>query len=395
MNTSVIDNVLKGDRRAIGRAISALENGGESAYAIRRGIAVRQGAAHVIGVTGPPGAGKSTLVSAMIRCLRERGLTVAVVAVDPSSPFTGGAVLGDRVRMGERQSDEGVFIRSLASRGHLGGLATAASDVIDLFDAAGFDVVLVETVGAGQSEVEITRYADTRIVVCPPGLGDDVQAIKAGILEIADVFVVTKADLPDSRKTESDLRAMLALRKDKNALPSVLKVVGTTGEGVDGLAEVLCQRTVRGKRHEAGGAREAHQTLSRFIASDNVANLLGFELVSASKGSTTLRMRVQRKHINFNGKCHGGILFSFGDMALGLACNSHGQLATLVDGQLSISTAVDEGDWLIAHAYEVSRSRKIGSYQVRIFKASDNTHIALMHGTVYVLDRPPVGANDE
>lgn len=395
MDTALIFKALEGDRRAIGRAISALEDGGASAYAIRQATAARQGRAHVIGVTGPPGGGKSTLVSAMIRGLRERGMTVAVVAVDPSSPFTGGAVLGDRIRMGERQSDDGVFIRSLASRGHLGGLATAAADVIDLFDAAGFDVVIVETVGAGQSEVEITRFADTRIVVCPPGLGDDVQAIKAGILEIADVFVVTKADLPDSRKTASDLRAMLALRKDQCHLPPVLQVVATSGDGVDKLVEVLLQRSERGKRHAVDGAQEAYRHLSGFIAQDNVANLLGFELVAAAKGTATLRMKVQRKHINFNGKCHGGILFSFGDMALGLACNSHGKLATLVDGQMSISTAVDEGDWLIAHASEVSRSRKIGSYQVRIFRASDNAHIALIHGTVYVLDRPPVGANDE
>ena len=395
MNTAFIQNAIDGDRRAIGRAISALENGGENAYAIRKAIAAHQGTAHVIGVTGPPGAGKSTLVSAMIRGFRERGKTVAVVAVDPSSPFTGGAVLGDRIRMGERQSDEGVFIRSLASRGHLGGLATAASDVIDMFDAAGFDVVIVETVGAGQSEVEITRYADTKIVVCPPGLGDDVQAIKAGILEIADVFVVNKADLPDSRKTESDLKAMLALRKDKGAQPEVLKVVATSGDGVDALVGLLDQRTGRGMRHTANGANRAYRQLSGFIANDNLANLMGFELVSASEGSATLRMKVERKHINFNGKCHGGALFALGDMALGLACNSRGKLATLVDGQMSISTAVDEGDWLVAHATEVRRSRKIGSYQVRIFRASDDAHIALIHGTVYVLDRSPVGANDE
>lgn len=395
MNKASIQQALKGDRRAIGRAISALESGGESAYAIRHAMAAAQGRAHVIGVTGPPGGGKSTLVSAMIRYIRERGLTVAVAAVDPSSPFTGGAVLGDRIRMGERQSDEGVFIRSLASRGHLGGLATAASDVIDLFDASGFDVVIVETVGAGQSEVEITRYADTKIVVCPPGLGDDVQAIKAGILEIADVFVVTKADLPDSRKTESDLRAMLALRKKKDELPEVMKVVATNNEGVDALVGKLMERTPRGVRHEFGGARDTYRQLSKFIASDNVAGMLGMELLAASRGSATLRMKVQRQHINFNGKCHGGVLFSLGDMALGLACNSQGQLATLVDGQLSISTAVDEGEWVIAHAWEVSRSRKIGSYQVRITRASDDAHVALIHGTVYVLDRPPAGANDE
>lgn len=395
MNTDLINKVMKADRRAIGRAISALESNGESAYAIRQALASHQGAAQVIGITGPPGGGKSTLVSAMIRCIRDRDLTVAVVAVDPSSPFTGGAVLGDRIRMGDRQSDSGVFIRSLASRGRLGGLATAASDVIDLFDAAGFDVIIVETVGAGQSEVEITQYADAKIVVCPPGLGDDVQAIKAGILEIADIFVVTKSDLPDSRKTESDLRAMLALRKNTSVLPAVIKVTATQGDGVDELVDLLLKRPERGRRHEAGGVREAYQQLSKFIASDNLADLLGFELVSAEKGSATLRMKVERKHINFNGKCHGGALFAFGDMALGLACNSRGKLATLVDGQMSISNAVEEGDWLIAHAYEISRSRKVGSYQVRIYKAENKQHVSLMHGTVYILDKPPLGMNSD
>lgn len=387
-SSAFIQTALAGDRRSIGRAISALENGSETAYAVRQAVAGRQGRAHVIGVTGPPGGGKSTLVSALIRGLRERGRTVAVAAVDPSSPFTGGAVLGDRIRMGDRQSDAGVFIRSLASRGHLGGLAVAAGDVIDLFDAAGFDVVIVETVGAGQSEVEITRYADTRVVVCPPGLGDDVQAIKAGVLEIADVFVVTKADLPDARKTESDLLAMLALRRGQASPPPVRKVSAPSGEGIEDLVEWLDSRTQRGLRHEAGGVKKAYSQTSTCIAADNLAQLLGIELVAASVGSTTVRMKVERRHINFNGKCHGGALFALGDMALGLACNSHGRLATLVDGQMSISTAVDEGDWLVAHASEVSRSRKIGSYQVHVTRAKDNAHIALMHGTVYVLDRP-------
>lgn len=176
---------------------------------IRASVGAHVGRAHVIGITGPPGGGKSTLVSALIKQLRARGHTVAVVAVDPSSPFTGGAVLGDRIRMGEHQADEGMFIRSLASRGHLGGLARAAGDVVDVFDAAGFDTIIVETVGAGQSEVEVTRIADTRLVVCPPGLGDDIQAIKAGVLEIADAFVVSKSDLPDAQRTENELRSML------------------------------------------------------------------------------------------------------------------------------------------------------------------------------------------
>lgn len=364
------------------------------AYEVRRAIAASQGRAHVIGVTGPPGGGKSTLVSVLIKGLRKRGRTVAVVAIDPSSPFTGGAVLGDRIRMGERQSDDGVFIRSLASRGHLGGLSLAAGDVIDLFDASGFDVVIVETVGAGQSEVEITRFADTRVVVCPPGLGDDVQAIKAGVLEIADIFVVTKADLPDARKTESELLAMLTLRRSQAATPEVKRVSAPSEEGTDALVDWLDARSERGRRHAAGGAKTAHNLVSRCIAGDNMAQLLGIELVAASTGSTTLRMKVTRKHINFNGRCHGGALFALGDMALGLACNSYGKIASLVDGQMSISTAVEEGEWLVAHAYEVSRSRKIGSYQVKITRARDGEHIAMLHGTVYVLDKPveaPVG----
>lgn len=263
----------------------------------------------------------------------------------------------------------------------------AAGDVIDLFDASGFDVVIVETVGAGQSEVEITRFADTRVVVCPPGLGDDVQAIKAGVLEIADIFVVTKADLPDARKTESELLAMLTLRRSQAATPAVKRVSAPSEEGTDALVDWLDARSERGRRHAAGGAKTAYDLVSRCIAGDNMAQLLGIELVAASMGSTTLRMKVMRKHMNFNDRCHGGALFALGDMALGLACNSYGKIATLVDGQLSISTAVEEGEWLVAHAYEVSRSRKIGSYQVKITRARDGEHIAMLHGTVYVLDK--------
>ncbi len=269
-----IQKALGGDRRAIAQAISALENGGEMAYEVRRAIAATQGRAHVIGVTGPPGGGKSTLVSVLIKGLRKKGRTVAVVAIDPSSPFTGGAVLGDRIRMGERQSDEGVFIRSLASRGHLGGLSVAAGDVIDLFDAAGFDVVIVETVGAGQSEVEITRFADTRVVVCPPGLGDDVQAIKAGMLEIA-VFVVTKADLPDARKTESELLAMLTLRRSGSVTPEVRRVSAPSEEGTDALVDWLDARSERGRRHAAGGAKTAYNLVAQCIAGDNMAQSAG------------------------------------------------------------------------------------------------------------------------
>lgn len=388
LTDSLAERIARGDRRSISRAISSLESDDEYAHDVRQAVASRVGRAHVIGVTGPPGAGKSTLVSALIAGLRQRGRTVAVVAVDPSSPFSGGAVLGDRIRMGDRQADEGVFIRSLASRGHLGGLASAAGDVIDVFDAAGFDTVIVETVGAGQSEVEITRYADTRVVACPPGLGDDVQAMKAGVLEIADIFVVTKADLPDARRTESDLQAMIGLRRNAVSTPVVMKVSAPSGEGMDALVEQIDQRPHRGLRHSPDGMQQARALVARCLGADNFGRMMGFELMHAAPGEVKLRMRVQRMHINFNQRCHGGAIFSLGDMALGLAGNTYGTIATLVDSQMSISTAVEEGEWLVAHATEVARSRKIGTYQVRISRARDDAHIAMLNGVVYMLDKP-------
>lgn len=385
---SIHDGILRGDRRIISRAITSVENGDEQAYAIRSAIADHIGHAHVIGVTGPPGGGKSTLVSALIRLLRLRRQTVAVVAIDPSSPITGGAVLGDRIRMGSQQADEGVFIRSLASRGHLGGLAKATGDVIDVFDAAGFDTIIVETVGAGQSEVEITKFADTRLVICPPGLGDDIQAIKAGVLEIADAFVVTKADLPDASRTHRELESMLALRSDKSVVPPVMQIIATTGEGTDELVDWLVSRSQRGTRHSSTGMQSVRRMLSQLISADQYARLLGLELVTAAPGSATVRMQVIDQHMNFNGRCHGGAIFSLGDTALGLACNSYGTIASLIDGQLSIVSAVEKGEWLLAHAFEVSRTRKIGSYRVEMTRMRDNSHVAGMHGTVYFLDKP-------
>ena len=394
--TNPLQAILAGDRRAVARAITALENDSDSAHAVRAGVAAHVGRAHVVGVTGPPGGGKSTLVSGLIRQLRARGHTVAVVAVDPSSPFTGGAVLGDRVRMGEHQADEGVFIRSLASRGHLGGLARSATDVVDVFDAAGYHTVIVETVGAGQSEVEVTRIADTRLVVCPPGLGDDIQAIKAGVLEIADAFVVSKADLPDAQRTENELLSMLTLRRDPAAKPPVLRTIATTGEGLRELVDWLEQRTQRGSRHAATEDRAARDLVARSIAADGYGRHLGFELVAAARGTATVRMRVGPQHLNFNGRCHGGAIFSLGDMALGLACNSHGTIAALIDGNISISTGVEPGDWLVAHATEVSRSRKVGVYRVDVSRASDQAHIACLSGTVYVTGKPvPVAVTGE
>ena len=224
--------LFAGERRAVARAISVMENAAPGWEAIAAGVVSRLGHAHVIGITGAPGAGKSTLINALLGELIGRGRRIGVVAVDPSSPMTGGAVLGDRVRMGEHGAHERVFIRSIASRGHLGGVSRSTRRIVDVLDAAGFDTVIVETVGAGQSEVEIIEIADTRIVVCPPGLGDDVQAIKAGILEIADLLVVNKADLPGAEVTARELREMLRLRAGSRSDVVVLKTSATNGDGI-------------------------------------------------------------------------------------------------------------------------------------------------------------------
>ncbi|MCW5656997.1 MAG: methylmalonyl Co-A mutase-associated GTPase MeaB [Burkholderiaceae bacterium] len=387
-----LERLRTGDRRSLGRAITTLENDSDGAAAVRAEVAAHVGAAHVIGVTGPPGGGKSTLVAGLIGALRARGRTVAVVAIDPSSPITGGAVLGDRVRMGLQQSDPNVFIRSMASRGHLGGLARSAGDVVDLLDVAGFHTVIVETVGAGQSEVEITRIADTRLVVCPPGLGDDIQAIKAGILEIADAFVVSKADLPDAQRTERELLAMLKLRRGDAPRPPVLRTVATTGSGLDELCDWLEQRQARGTRTAATAAdRAAVQLVRRALAGDAYGRHMGLELVDGSAGSAAVRMRVGPQHLNFNGRCHGGAIFSLADMALGLACNSHGAIAALVDGNISISAGAVEGEWLEARASEVSRSRKLAVYRVDVRREVGGEHVASLSGTVYLTGRPVLG----
>ncbi len=194
----MIDGIVRGDSRAIARAISTVERGGADGLALSSRLFSLGGRALVVGVTGAAGTGKSTLVDRLIATVRARGSTVGVIAVDPSSPFSGGAVLGDRVRMGGHAGDPGVFIRSMATRGHLGGLATATAEAVAVLDAAGRDVVIVETVGVGQDEVEVFRLAAVTVLVLVPGTGDDVQAIKAGVMEIADVFVVNKADRPDA-----------------------------------------------------------------------------------------------------------------------------------------------------------------------------------------------------
>ncbi len=208
---TLADSVLNGDRLALARVLTQIENDTQDGHAALAELFLHTGKAHLIGVTGAPGTGKSSLVNQLALYFRKQNKRVAIVAVDPSSPFTGGAVLGDRVRMRDLSGDAGVFIRSMATRGSLGGLAQATAGMVEVFDAAGFEIVMIETVGAGQSEVDIARLAHTTLVVEAPGLGDDIQAIKAGILEIADILVVNKADRPGVENTEKALKSMLEL----------------------------------------------------------------------------------------------------------------------------------------------------------------------------------------
>jgi LAO/AO transport system kinase len=239
-SAELLPRVAAGEVFAVARMISRAEAGLEEARPTLGAIYRRAGRAHVVGITGVPGAGKSTLVATLVARLRAGGARVAVVAIDPSSPYSGGAILGDRIRMAEHALDEGVFIRSMATRGATGGMTHACLDVVDVLDVAGFDVVLIETVGVGQDEVEIAHASATTVVVSAPGLGDEVQALKAGILEIADVHVVSKCDRPDAARTLTDLRLMLKDQPPRDGWrPPVLGLSALTGEGFDALVAAL------------------------------------------------------------------------------------------------------------------------------------------------------------
>jgi len=235
----LIQEVLKGNPRAVAKAISLVENDGRDAQEMMKKIFPHTGKSVIAGITGSPGSGKSTLVDQMIEHLRKDKRKIGIVAVDPTSPFSGGAILGDRIRMMRHSLDSEVFIRSMATRGHLGGLAKATGEAIAVFEAAGKNLILVETVGVGQDEVEVVKLADIIVVILIPGTGDDIQIFKAGIMEIADIFVINKADSPGTDNMENQLKAMLELGMKNKEIPPVVKTVATEGEGIELLIDEI------------------------------------------------------------------------------------------------------------------------------------------------------------
>jgi LAO/AO transport system kinase len=277
---ALVDRALAGDRVATAKLLSLVEQGGDDARAVVSRLHPHTGRAWSVGITGAPGAGKSTLTDELVMCMRDEDLDVGVLAVDPSSPFSGGAILGDRVRMQRHSTDPGVFIRSMASRGHLGGLALATPQAVRVLDAVGKEWVIVETVGVGQVEVEIASQADTTIVVVNPGWGDEVQAAKAGLLEIADIFVVNKADRDGADVTVSDLAGMLHLGSRKSWQPPIVRTIATTG---DGLAELWDEIGAHREFLESDGAVTARRR-SRLV--DEIRGLLAERLLERAGAMT-------------------------------------------------------------------------------------------------------------
>ncbi len=261
-----LESLRAGDSRALARAISAVEDRSPGCLELLKALFPHTGKARIIGLTGAPGAGKSTLVDQLARFYRKQNLTVGIIAVDPTSPYTGGAILGDRIRMQEHFSDPGIYIRSMATRGSLGGLARTTADVATVLDASGRDVVLIETVGVGQDEVDIVRLADITIVILVPGMGDDVQTIKAGIMEIADIFVINKSDHDGADRVEREIKTLqsLALNNDRWT-PPIVKTVASEGKGTAELADALRQFEDHSKKANIALKRSIHNWRERLL----------------------------------------------------------------------------------------------------------------------------------
>jgi len=289
MSSRLIDRITAGDTTAVARAISKVEGGASDSSDLMKQIFPRTGRALIVGITGAPGAGKSSLVDKLAALYRRRGERVGIIAVDPSSPFSGGAILGDRIRMQTLSLDKGVFIRSMATRGQLGGLARATVDAVAILDAAGYEKVLVETVGVGQDEIEITKAADVCVVVLVPGMGDDVQTMKAGIMEIGDVLVINKADRDGVLRTEKELEGLLSLdvRADKWQ-PPIVKTVAIENKGIEELADAIDR--ARESQQTAPAANERRQAIARW----RILELLRERLLSEALHSDSTSEKLDR-----------------------------------------------------------------------------------------------------